>query len=50
MNSASICNYVNNEGVSEVWMYGYQGPGQLQIDESSASPASFTLNGSACMT
>jgi hypothetical protein len=37
MNSASICNYVNNEGVNEVWMYAYQGPSQLQIDESKMS-------------
>jgi hypothetical protein len=37
MNSANICNYVNNEGVSEVWMYAYQGPSQLQPDESKMS-------------
>jgi hypothetical protein len=37
MNSASICNYVNNLGVNEIWMYSYQGPSQLQIDESKMS-------------
>jgi hypothetical protein len=37
MNSANICNYVDNLGVSEVWMYAYQGPSQLQIDESKMS-------------
>jgi hypothetical protein len=37
MNSANICDYVDNLGVSEVWMYAYQGPSQLQIDESKMS-------------
>lgn len=37
MNTANICNYVNTRGVSEVWMFAYQGPSQLQIDESKMS-------------
>ncbi|NUP53180.1 MAG: hypothetical protein HOW97_38545 [Catenulispora sp.] len=34
MTGANICDYVDNRGVGEVWMYAYQGPSQLQIDES----------------
>ncbi len=26
MNQHSICDYVNNQGVSEVWLWAYQGP------------------------
>lgn len=26
MNSHNICNYVNNQGVREVWLWAYQGP------------------------
>ena len=37
MNAANICDYVDNRGVGEVWMYAYQGPAQLQIDESKMS-------------
>lgn len=37
MNGVNICDYVDNRGVSEVWMYAYQGPSQLQIDESKMS-------------
>lgn len=37
MNTANICNYVNNQGVNEVWMFAYQGPSQLQLDESKMS-------------
>ena len=37
MNSANICDYVDDRGVGEVWMYAYQGPSQLQIDESKMS-------------
>jgi hypothetical protein len=37
MTNVGICNYVQNQGVNEVWMYAYQGPSQLSIDESKMS-------------
>lgn len=37
MNTANICDYVDHRGVDEVWLYAYQGPSQLQIDESKMS-------------
>jgi hypothetical protein len=37
MNNVSICNYVQNQGVNEVWIYAYQGPTQLEISESEMS-------------
>jgi hypothetical protein len=37
MNNVGICNYVQNQGVREVWMYAYQGPSQLEISESEMS-------------
>jgi Mannanase, galactose-binding domain-like len=30
----NICDYVQNQGVDEVWMWAYQGPSQLAINES----------------
>jgi hypothetical protein len=36
MSSVGICNYVN-QGVSDVWMWAYQGPSQLGISESKMS-------------
>lgn len=37
MQNVGICNYVQNLGVNEVWIWAYQGPSQLQIDESKMS-------------
>ncbi len=34
MTNVGICNYVQNLGVNEVWIYAYQGQDKLQIDES----------------
>jgi hypothetical protein len=37
MTRENICNYVNNQGVTEVWMWAYQGGSQLGISESEMS-------------
>ena len=37
MNGVGICDWVQNHGVTDVWMYAYQGPTQLGISESEMS-------------
>lgn len=37
MSGVNICDYVQNQGVNEVWLYAYQGPSQLGISESEMS-------------
>jgi hypothetical protein len=37
MSGVNICDYVQNQGVNEVWIYAYQGPSQLGISESEMS-------------
>jgi hypothetical protein len=37
MSSVNVCDWVQNHGVDEVWMYAYQGPTQLGISESEMS-------------
>jgi Cell wall binding domain 2 (CWB2) len=36
-NGLNICNYVEHQGVKEVWIWAYQGPHQLDISESKMS-------------